>query len=130
MLIGRQHMVKIETKLYTKPSAGNTILRADSYHPRHTKTSVPFSRFLRYRRNCSTLEYFDEQSITLKQKRINRGYSVDIVESADFKACAHDRNSLLLKTKSKDKNNDGATKRDTGDTNKTPIYFSTAYRIQ
>lgn len=39
--------------LYPKPSAGNTIIRADSFHPQPLLQSIPYSQYLRLRHNCS-----------------------------------------------------------------------------
>lgn len=42
---------RIVTTVYTKPCAGNSLLRADSCHPRHFNKGIPRGQFLRLRRN-------------------------------------------------------------------------------
>lgn len=37
--------VGISSKLYRKPSADNSLLRADSGHPKHTIRSIPVGPF-------------------------------------------------------------------------------------
>ncbi|KAJ8045123.1 hypothetical protein HOLleu_08061 [Holothuria leucospilota] len=51
---------KTITSVYTKPTDRHTYLHFHSFHPRHTKTSVVYSQFLRYRRLCSTDNTFLE----------------------------------------------------------------------
>lgn len=36
---------RVVSKLYRKPSASNSLLRADSGHPRHTIKSIPVGQF-------------------------------------------------------------------------------------
>ncbi|XP_073405286.1 cytochrome P450 2C8-like isoform X2 [Dendrobates tinctorius] len=42
----------ISTRTYSKPMAGNTILHANSSHPRHTVKSIPVGELTRIKRNC------------------------------------------------------------------------------
>lgn len=58
----------IEVSLYTKPTARNTLLQYESYHPRCQKDSIPFSQFLRLCRNCTTIQNFDFHAEQLKTK--------------------------------------------------------------
>ncbi|XP_072000817.1 uncharacterized protein [Engystomops pustulosus] len=44
---------KIKTSLYRKPTATNSVLHYDSFHPRHLKKAIPYGQFLRLKRNCS-----------------------------------------------------------------------------
>ena len=44
---------EILSKLYCKPTDSHSYLEFNSCHPPHNKTSIPFSQFLRIRRNCS-----------------------------------------------------------------------------
>ena len=49
---------KIETTLYVKPTDSHGYLDFDSSHPYHNKSSIPYSQFLRVKRNCSQWEEF------------------------------------------------------------------------
>lgn len=53
---------------YRKPTAKNTILCHDSYHPNSQKDSIPFGEFLRIRRNCSNIKEYDYHGELLKKK--------------------------------------------------------------
>ena len=44
---------EILSKLYCKPTDSHSYLEFNSCHPPYNKTSIPFSQFLRIRRNCS-----------------------------------------------------------------------------
>ncbi|KAJ1134315.1 hypothetical protein NDU88_000767, partial [Pleurodeles waltl] len=44
---------KIHSRLFRKATACNSILHAESAHPRHQVASIPYGEFLRARRNCS-----------------------------------------------------------------------------
>lgn len=50
----------IQTKLHRKNTAGNSVLHAQSAHPRHLIKSIPYGEFLRARRICSTAEELDK----------------------------------------------------------------------
>ena len=58
---------KISTDLYTKPTDTHQYLNWTSCHPRHTKTSIPYSLALRLRRICSTNDFFWEKSMWITQ---------------------------------------------------------------
>ena len=44
---------RLETDLYVKPMGTHQYLQANSCHPRHCKTAIPFGQTLRLRRICS-----------------------------------------------------------------------------
>ena len=50
---------KMETTLYIKPTDAQAYLHYTSEHPSSTKNSIPFSQFLRIRKICSNLEYYN-----------------------------------------------------------------------
>ena len=49
---------EILSKLYCKPTDSHSYLEFISCYPPHNKTSIPYSQFLRIRRNCSKWEDF------------------------------------------------------------------------
>ena len=52
------HGGHISTKTYTKSTYSHAFLSYNSFHPRHIKTSIIYSQFLRYKRICSNDEIF------------------------------------------------------------------------
>jgi peptide-methionine (R)-S-oxide reductase len=69
----------ILSKLYTKPTDSHSYLDYTSCHPSHIMTSIPYSQFLRMRRNNTYWSDFVISSIKLVQYLSLRGYSSDIV---------------------------------------------------
>lgn len=57
---------KLTSTLYGKETAGNTILRGDSYHPKPLIQSIPYSQYLRIRRICSDEAAFQLEANNLK----------------------------------------------------------------
>lgn len=53
---------------YRKPTATNTILHHDSYHPQSVKLSVPYGQFVRLRRINNTDEGYVKQASELKHR--------------------------------------------------------------
>lgn len=51
---------------FRKLTAGNTILHATSAHPQPLVQSIPYSQYLRLRRNCSTDDSFSLETNPLK----------------------------------------------------------------
>lgn len=83
------------TKLYRKPTERNTLLSYKSNHPRALRDSLPYSQFLRIRRNCSEKDdYFLEASI-LSEKLKARGYPKRLVKTAAKRAWYCPREVLL-----------------------------------
>ncbi|XP_069624214.1 uncharacterized protein [Ranitomeya imitator] len=64
----------VQTTLYRKPTAVNSLLHFSSFHPQHLKKGIPKGQFYRIRRNCSTQEDFRKHSQDLTQRFKNRGY--------------------------------------------------------
>ncbi|CAH2329819.1 Hypothetical predicted protein, partial [Pelobates cultripes] len=73
---------KLEFRLFTKPTDRNTILHFDSFHPRHLKTSLPSSQFLRVLRNNSLSQQCNLQLEAMYKKFWTRGYPRSILEVA------------------------------------------------
>jgi len=83
------------TTLYSKPTDSHSYLRFDSAHPRHCKTSLPNSQFLRLRRICSRIEDYDTNAAMLASHFIRRGYPTNLVEEAAINVRRTDRSSIL-----------------------------------
>lgn len=75
LVIGLQPNGQIYTALYRKPSSGNTILHAQSAHPEPLLRSIPFSQYLRIKRNCTREEDFLRAAQELYDRLLDRGYS-------------------------------------------------------
>ena len=56
---------RINSTLYVKPTDTHSYLDYGSCHPQSTKSSIPFSQFLRIRRNCTEWTEFLRHSIKL-----------------------------------------------------------------
>ncbi|XP_053561630.1 vomeronasal type-2 receptor 26-like [Bombina bombina] len=63
-------IVSMET--FRKELAGNTILRAESNHPKHLKSAIPKGQFMRLRRNCSSVEDYNRHADQLRKCLIDR----------------------------------------------------------
>lgn len=85
----------INTDLYRKPTATNSILHFTSHHPMTTKRGIPVGEFLRLRRNCSDLSTFKIRASELTERLQERGYSLTIIRKAYSRAIKTPRNSLL-----------------------------------
>ncbi|KAJ1103765.1 hypothetical protein NDU88_001186 [Pleurodeles waltl] len=73
---------KIESRLYRKPTACNTLLHATSAHPRHQIEAIPLGEMIRARRNCSKAEEFGKQIRDMGQRFIARGYSETLIHKS------------------------------------------------
>ncbi|XP_069612068.1 uncharacterized protein [Ranitomeya imitator] len=85
----------VQTTLYRKPTAINSLLHFSSFHPQHLKKGIPKGQFYRIRRNCSTQEDFRRHSQDLTQRFKNRGYPRKVIANAYSTAKEVDRGSLL-----------------------------------
>ena len=70
-------------------------LHYTSSHPKHCKTGLPYSQFLRLRRICSHDSDFTEHAKSMSQNFINRGYPPDLIHSSLTRAQNHDRQTLF-----------------------------------
>ncbi|OCT76186.1 hypothetical protein XELAEV_18031381mg [Xenopus laevis] len=86
---------KIMTAVYTKPFAGNSLLRADSCHPRHLNDGIPRGQFLHLRRNYNTVERYIEESCTLRDRFLCKGYRFESLQKAFLSALKLDRKDLI-----------------------------------
>ena len=87
---------RLWTDLYTKPTDSHSYLRYESCHPKHTMFSLPFSQFLRVRRNCTKLEDFEKHGMTLVNHFTKRGYPLVDLFKAYIKVRDLDRQTLIF----------------------------------
>ena len=73
---------EILSKLYCKPTDSHSYLEFNSCYPPHNKTSIPFSQFLRIRRNCSRWEDFILYGMQLSTYFSIRGYPTELVKES------------------------------------------------
>lgn len=85
----------IHTSLYRKPTDGHQFVHWRSAHPRHLKSSLPYSQLLRIRRICSSESDFRSEALHLLDRFRTRGYPEEILTDAFTKACASNRLDLL-----------------------------------
>lgn len=88
---------RIETKLYRKPTAGNSLLHASNHHPRHLIHSIPYGEMLRIRRACSNVEDLTIAQHQSKARFTQRGYNAEVINKAIIKANSKDRKDLLTR---------------------------------
>ena len=86
---------KIYSKLFCKPTDSHSYLEFNSCHPASNKTSIPFSQFLRIRRNCTEWEFFIENGLKLFTYFSNRGYPTKLITEAFLKVNKLHRKEIL-----------------------------------
>lgn len=85
----------IETSLFRKPTATNSLLEFSSFHPTHLKRGIPYGQYLRLRRNCTDIQDFKQNALDLTARFRNRGYPKKLLNQAYNKALHMDRQTLL-----------------------------------
>ncbi|XP_069592039.1 uncharacterized protein [Ranitomeya imitator] len=93
----------LQTDIFRKDTAVNAILHATSSHPTHVVRSISVSQFLRIRRICSTDGDFEKQSIEMKKRFYERGYSKRSIKHAYNRARNTNRHDLLYSKTDKQK---------------------------
>ncbi|XP_069506974.1 uncharacterized protein [Ambystoma mexicanum] len=87
----------ITVDLYRKETDRNTILRFDSFHPESLRKSIPYSQFLRARRNCTKIEDYKIQANIIEDRLHQRGYPKYLLRQARKRARFQHRDILLEK---------------------------------
>ena len=88
----------ISTKTCSKSTDTHAFLSYNSFHPRHTKQSIIYSQFLRYKRICSNDEIFLSDATKLSKYFLARQYPFsDILHNLN-KVKQIDRQKLLSHT--------------------------------
>lgn len=91
----------LSSKLFKKPTAGNTILRSSSSHPKSLVNSIPYSQYIRIKRNCSDYADYKKEANSLKQRLLDRGYSHKCLKQAFNRVEKRKRHDLLFFKKAK-----------------------------
>lgn len=72
-----QHVKRLDTKVFFKPTDTHELLHKYSFHPKHTFAGIIKSQLIRYWRICSDTANFDEACSTLfRALRLKRNYSI------------------------------------------------------
>ena len=86
---------RITTDLFQKPTDTHQYLHQNSCHPKHCKSSIPYSQALRLRRICSDDETFYERTKELKHHLVKRGYRESAIQQQIGRASSVNRNIAL-----------------------------------
>ena len=89
---------EIHTSIFRKMTDRNTILRADSFHPRALISNIPLGQFQRLKRICDTEEAFNSQALEMYTRFQVRGYDCCTLNKALTKAKETNRKDLLSRT--------------------------------
>jgi len=91
----KDHSGKLYTTLYTKPTDTHAYLHYASCHPKHQKTSGPYSQLLRIKRICSRESDYQRAATELITHYIHRKYPHDVLSTAKLAADQKSRDELL-----------------------------------
>ncbi|CAJ0959959.1 unnamed protein product, partial [Ranitomeya imitator] len=89
---------QIQTKLFRKTTATNSLLHFMSFHPQHLRNNLPKGQFLRVRHNCSADADFREDVLDLMTRLAKRGYPGRVTSRA-FQHSASNKKRTLLQPK-------------------------------
>ncbi|MEE6513472.1 hypothetical protein FKM82_021137 [Ascaphus truei] len=114
---------KIQSDIYRKENARNSLLHYKSCHARPLVRGIPKGQFMRLRRNCSTLEAFIHRANEIRERFLSRGYDGADLDQAYQHALNIDRNILTNMSAS-------STQIDTKAENTETPFFITNYSEQ
>lgn len=86
----------LSSNLYRKPTTGNTILQAQSFHPKLLVQSIPYSQYLRIRCNCCDEAKFKKATDELKLGLLETACSKSALRRAYNCAIMQPRSQLLF----------------------------------
>ncbi|WP_227643924.1 hypothetical protein, partial [Klebsiella pneumoniae] len=90
---------RVACKLFRKETAGNTLLHANSFHLEPLKKSIPFSQFLRIKRNCTSHDDFQLEADALTRRLLERGYTKSSLKKPFNRVKDINRQDLIYKKK-------------------------------
>lgn len=70
--IEKDYRGNLQTSIFRKPTASNSLLKWQSHHPIPLKRGIPKGQFLRVRRNCSRMTDYHRQARELKNRFTER----------------------------------------------------------
>lgn len=68
--------------IYRKQRAGNSLLRAESSHPKHVIKNLPIGEYIRAKRSCSVVSEYEKQCKIIDNRLMDRGYSKALLHRA------------------------------------------------
>ena len=86
---------RLTTDLYSKPTDKHQYLYYSCCHPKHTKTSLPYSLALRLRRICSNETLFQKCIEEMQSHLLQWGYKRGCIKDAINKATSTSRDDAL-----------------------------------
>lgn len=85
----------IFSSLYRKLLSGNTLLHADSGHPRHTIRGILVGQLIRLQRICSEDTVYEEEKQLMNWRFLSQGYELGTIQRAINIVDNMQRKSLL-----------------------------------
>lgn len=89
----------ILSTLFCKEMVGNTIFHAESFHPEHIKRNIPYSQYLRLKRDCTDEDDIQAKVKDLRDRLLHRGYSIKLLKKTYHRVQECDRQEILFKQK-------------------------------
>jgi hypothetical protein len=77
---------KLEISPYTKETASGSYLHPASNHPEHVLSAIPYSQFLRLRRNSSTIDIFKKHAHKMMADFRNMTYDKRLLKRCYYRA--------------------------------------------
>ncbi|OCT65646.1 hypothetical protein XELAEV_18041889mg [Xenopus laevis] len=74
------------TRMFSKPTDRNQLLKFDSFHPPAVKKSIPISQFTRVCRITNDPTWVEHDLTTMRNKLVHRGYPPDALDTTSAKA--------------------------------------------
>ncbi|CAJ0952190.1 unnamed protein product [Ranitomeya imitator] len=85
----------LETDVFRKETAVNSLLHASSSHPQQVVNAIPTGQFLQVKRICSNDYLFNRQADELAERFRSRGYSNRSIKKGWRRAAAENRINLM-----------------------------------